>query len=66
VNAEAGHGVSQDPHEEGGLLVFDQVFVETQALFIVVGGRRGETGRYWAGEQRATRQGNAWKDWGIE
>src|SRR3954463_14405163 len=38
-DAGAGHGVTADPHEEGGGFVPDELFVEVDASFhIIVGG----------------------------
>jgi len=55
MDAKAGHGIAMDAHEKSGVLLFDQVLIETEPRLDVVRGRRGKPG--WYG---LCQQGTAW------
>lgn len=59
MDAEAGHRVSLHADEEGGFLMFDQVFVEAEARLEIVGGRGWKPGRHRTCQHRASGQGDA-------
>lgn len=52
MDAEADHGSTCHPDKERGLLVLDQVFIETQALLEIVGRRRRKSCWYGLRQQR--------------